>query len=129
MGKPDGRFGFWNKKSRVGKVTGTVLLPIHLAAEGVWFAWRSSGFVFAVLAVALEPHGSTAGAFLSHSSVSSDGLSSAAQLQLELSFQLELKQSGNPLLVSVCQGSGSHGFWSGTESVVTVLLLGGSTSS
>lgn len=50
--------------------------------------------------------------------------------QRSSSFQLELKQSGNALLVAVCQGLGSHhGFWSGTKSVVTVLLLGGSTSS
>lgn len=113
------------------KVTSKVLLPIHLAAEGVWFAWRSSGFVcFPCWLWHTEPRGSTASAFLSHSSFSSDGLSSAAQLQPELSFQLGLRQSGNPLLVSVCQGSGSHrGFRSGTKNVVTVLLLGGSTSS
>lgn len=38
--------------STVRQVMGKVLPPIHLAAEGVRFAWSSSGFVFPVLAVA-----------------------------------------------------------------------------
>lgn len=45
------------------------------------------------------------------------------------SFQLELKQSGRKSTVGISVSWSHRGFWSGTKSVVTALLLGGSTSS
>jgi len=132
-GKPHGEFGFWNKRSRSDEGNGQGASPRKPGSEGMWFAWRNSGFGFFRVGCSTQSPAEAPARFFAvvqlvksvavvcrqqtHSSRRSSASSSGCN------------QLGNPLFLSACRGSGSHGvFLSSMRSVVRALRGGGAAA-